>query len=67
MCDGVQLLSEPCAVLTNGLEQLRLRQAIEDMRGNEVYGRITPVLGVYDANAGPAPEGAFPKLIRLVQ
>ncbi|HYM25357.1 MAG TPA: pilus assembly protein TadG-related protein [Vicinamibacterales bacterium] len=40
---------------------------MEDMKGNQVYGRITPVLGIYDANAGPAPEGAFPRVIRLVQ
>jgi len=40
---------------------------IEDMKANEVWGRITPVLGVYDGGAGPAPAGAFPQLIRLVQ
>ena len=40
---------------------------IEDMKGNEVYGRITPVLGIYDGGAGPAPVGAFPRVIRLVQ
>lgn len=40
---------------------------IEGMQGNEVMGRITPVGGVYSSNFGPAPEGAFPKVIRLVE
>ena len=40
---------------------------IEGMQGNEVVGRVTPVTGVLDGNAGPAPAGAFPKVIRLVQ
>jgi hypothetical protein len=40
---------------------------IEGMQGNEVVGRVTPVTGVIDGNAGPAPAGAFPKVIRLVQ
>jgi Flp pilus assembly protein TadG len=40
---------------------------IEEMQGNEVKGRITPVGGIRNANGGPAPEGAFPKSIRLVQ
>jgi hypothetical protein len=35
--------------------------------GNNVYGRITPISGVFDGNAGPAPQGAFPKVIRLVE
>ncbi|MBI3399849.1 MAG: hypothetical protein HY048_00390 [Acidobacteria bacterium] len=35
--------------------------------GNNVTGRITPVLGIVDASAGPAPAGAFPRAIRLVQ
>lgn len=39
---------------------------IEEMRGNEVYGRITPVGGIYKGGAGPAP-GAFPKVITLVE
>jgi hypothetical protein len=37
------------------------------MQGGEVIGRITPVAGVLAGNAGPAPDGAFPKVIRLVQ
>ena len=40
---------------------------VESRSGNEVYGRITPVLGVIDPNLGPAPAGAFPFAIRLVQ
>jgi Flp pilus assembly protein TadG len=40
---------------------------IEEMTGNEVKGRITPVGGVLDKSLGPAPVGAFPKVIRLVQ
>jgi hypothetical protein len=40
---------------------------IESMQGNQVVGRITPVGGVFAANGGPAPAGAFPKAIRLVQ
>jgi Flp pilus assembly protein TadG len=40
---------------------------LERMNGNEVVGRITPVAGVMDRNAGPAPAAAFPYVIRLVQ
>lgn len=39
---------------------------IEGMQGNQVVGRITPVAGVFAGNAGPAPSGAFPKVVRLV-
>ena len=35
--------------------------------GSEVYGRITPITGIYDSSAGPAPPGIFPKVIRLVE
>jgi Flp pilus assembly protein TadG len=35
--------------------------------GNNVYGRITPISGLIDANAGPAPAGAFPMAIQLVE
>ncbi|HEY3158692.1 MAG TPA: pilus assembly protein TadG-related protein [Vicinamibacterales bacterium] len=35
--------------------------------GNQIIGRITPILGVIDNNAGPAPTGVFPMAIRLVQ
>jgi hypothetical protein len=41
---------------------------IEEMQGNEVKGRITPIGGLYKgAGYGPAPAGAFPVAIRLVQ
>jgi len=40
---------------------------IEGKQGNNVYGRITPVSGLYKGNGGPAPQGAFPKAIRLVE
>ena len=40
---------------------------IEEMNGNEVTGRITPVGGVFKGDAGPAPNGAFPVVIRLVK
>ena len=40
---------------------------VESRSGNNVYGRITPILGIIDNNAGPAPEGVFPLAIRLVQ
>ncbi len=35
--------------------------------GNDVLGRITPILGIIDDNAGPPPDGSFPRAIRLVQ
>lgn len=40
---------------------------IERRQGNNVYGRITPIIGNYDSNAGPAPIGSFAKVIRLIQ
>lgn len=40
---------------------------IEGMQGNDVIGRITPVTGLIDGTGGPAPAGAFPRAIRLVQ
>jgi Flp pilus assembly protein TadG len=40
---------------------------IEGMQGNSVMGRITPVSGIMNGNGGPAPSGAFPRVIRLVQ
>jgi hypothetical protein len=40
---------------------------LEGRKGNEAYGRIAPMTGVIDANAGPAPEGVFPRAIRLVK
>ena len=35
--------------------------------GNDVSGRITPITGIFDGNAGPAPPGSFPRYIRLVE
>ena len=35
--------------------------------GNDIYGRITPVSGLLQGNGGPAPENAFPVVIRLVE
>lgn len=40
---------------------------IEQMQGTTVVGRVTPVGGIRKNNGGPAPAGAFPKSIRLVQ
>ena len=40
---------------------------IEPMQGGTVVGRITPVAGVVDGNAGAAPPAAFPRVIRLVE
>jgi len=40
---------------------------IDRREGNQVYGFITQVSGVINPNAGPAPAGAFPVAIRLVE
>jgi Flp pilus assembly protein TadG len=41
---------------------------VEEMQGNEVKGRITPIGGLRKgAGFGPSPTVAFPKSIRLVQ
>ena len=41
---------------------------IEEMRGDEVVGRITPIGGLRKgAGFGPSPTVAFPKSVRLVQ
>jgi hypothetical protein len=40
---------------------------IESISGNNVYGRITPVSGLIKGDGGPAPAGAFPMAIRLVE
>jgi hypothetical protein len=40
---------------------------LEGRNGNEVYGRIVPMTGVIDPNAGPAPAGSLIYAIRLVQ
>jgi Flp pilus assembly protein TadG len=36
-------------------------------QGNGLYGRIIPIAGIRDANAGPAPTGVNAKALRLVQ
>ena len=38
----------------------------ERVSGNNIYGVITTITGIYDKN-GPAPNAALPKTIRLVQ
>jgi Flp pilus assembly protein TadG len=40
---------------------------IEEMQGNNVVGRITPVGGILTGNGGPAPVGAFPLAFVLVK
>lgn len=40
---------------------------VDHIQGNNVFGRITPIPGVIDHNFGPSPNGAFPRVIRLVQ
>ena len=40
---------------------------VERMQGNDVIGIITPVSGILDDDAGPAPDTMFPKAIVLVQ
>jgi Flp pilus assembly protein TadG len=40
---------------------------VESRAGNNVYGRITPIIGIIDDSAGPAPDGTFPFAIRLVE
>jgi hypothetical protein len=41
---------------------------VEGRNGNNIYGRITPILGTIDGNAGPAPDdGVFPRAVRLVE
>ena len=40
---------------------------LDEVRGNDLYGRITPISGIYDNNAGPAPNGVFPLAIRLIR
>jgi hypothetical protein len=40
---------------------------VVDRVGNEVIGRITPILGSINEDAGPAPAGAFPRAVQLVE
>ncbi len=40
---------------------------VEGRTGNQVYGRVVPLIGTIDSNLGPAPDGAYARVIRLVQ
>jgi Flp pilus assembly protein TadG len=40
---------------------------VEERNGNEVIGRITPILGTINPDAGPAPAGIFPLAVQLVE
>ncbi|HMC75490.1 MAG TPA: pilus assembly protein TadG-related protein [Vicinamibacterales bacterium] len=40
---------------------------VEEMNGNEVVGRITPIGGLRKADAAAPPDAAFPYSIRLVK
>jgi hypothetical protein len=40
---------------------------VDRREGNQVYGFITPLSGLINPNAGPAPAGSFPVAIRLVE
>ena len=40
---------------------------VEGLQGNDVIARVMPALGLIDGSAGPAPAGAFPRAIRLVE
>ena len=40
---------------------------LEEMRGNDVVGRVTPIGGIYSGSGGPAPTGTFPIAILLVK
>jgi len=40
---------------------------VDHVQGNQIYGRVTNIVGVVNTDAGPAPALAFPKAIRLVQ
>jgi hypothetical protein len=40
---------------------------VEGRSGQNIYGRIVPVAGIYSGSMGPAPAAAFPVVIRLVE
>lgn len=40
---------------------------VEDITGNEVRGRIVPIRGVIDTSLPMAPDGVYPRAIRLVK
>ena len=39
---------------------------LEEVTGNEIIGRITPISGILDEGE-PTPDGAIPYVIRLVE
>jgi Flp pilus assembly protein TadG len=39
---------------------------LDEVVGNNIYGRITPISG-YSSGEGPAPDGVFPIVIRLIK
>ena len=40
---------------------------VEGFNGNEVYGRLVPITGVIDTSLPLAPDGVYPRAIRLVK
>lgn len=40
---------------------------VEGFNGNEVYGRLVPITGVIDTSLPLAPDGVYPRAIRLVR
>ena len=40
---------------------------VEDTTGNEIRGRIVPIRGVIDTSLPMAPDGVYPRAIRLVK
>jgi Flp pilus assembly protein TadG len=40
---------------------------MEEIQGNNIYGRITPIKGLIKGNLPEAPDGVFPRAIRLVK
>lgn len=40
---------------------------VESFNGNQVYGRIVPITGVIDTALPMAPDGVYPRAIRLVK
>jgi hypothetical protein len=40
---------------------------LEEIQGNQIWGRIIPIAGIRDNTSGPAPGGIFPRTIRLVR
>jgi hypothetical protein len=40
---------------------------VESVTGNEVRGRIVPITGVIDTSLPLAPDGVYPRAIRLVK